>query len=132
MLDFSAEVSTAALGYTERERTPLEHLEGTRRLFDFFASEECRKIPFIDIQSSILASLEIDESSRPYSPGDFYDVETWSAYLPYVDMAVADSHMHQVLSRRSLASRFGCSVFPHTQDALRELVAGLEEAGNPP
>ncbi|OGO49336.1 MAG: hypothetical protein A2148_00015 [Chloroflexi bacterium RBG_16_68_14] len=128
MLQFSGRVADAAYGLRIPQRTPAEVIAGLNAMFDFFASEQCRGMPFIDLESSILASLEVDDLSRRYSPGDFYDVETWSAYLPYVDMAVADGHMHEVLNRRGLAARFDCSVFPNTADGLRRLTAKLKLA----
>lgn len=125
MLQFSGGVADLAYGSSSNQPTPNAMLEGLSSMFTFFTSTECQSMPFIDIESSILASLEADENTRPYSPSDFYDVETWSAYLPYVDVAVADRQMHQVLSRRGLAEKFGCSVLPHTEDGLRELIAEL-------
>jgi hypothetical protein len=111
--------------WVEALRTQLLHHES---MLNFFAAPECREIPFIAIEASILASLEVDTRSRPYSPSDFYDIVSWSSYLPYLDHAVADRHMHQVLTRRNLAGRFACTVYPNTEKGLDDLCRALEES----
>lgn len=126
MQRFGRLVADAAYGITEPLRTEAEVLAGWNSMFEFFASDDCKGIPFIALESSILASLEVDERDRKYDEGDFYDVQTWAAYIPYVDFAVADKNMHQVLSRRGLAASFGCSVFPNTDKGLEDLISTLE------
>jgi len=95
-------------------------------MFDFFRSEACRAIPFIDIESSIYASLEFDYRGRAPSPSDMSDIETWAAYLPYADMALADRQMCAILNQRGPAAKYGCTVFPHTASGLEALVATLK------
>ena len=122
-LHVQAEASQLGL----KKSTVEELLAAHKSAYAFFDSEQCKLIPFIDIESSMLASLEFDEQSRPYSPSDFYDIETWAAYTPYVDMAVADRHMHQVLNRRGLAARYGCIVFPGTDHGIAKVIERIEE-----
>ena len=126
MLQFSGLVADAAYGITVPPRTVAEIFAGRKSMFEFLASDDCWSIPFIRLESSILASLDVDERSRRYSPGDFHDVQTWAAHIPYVDIAVTDKNMHQVLSRRGLAANFGCSVFPNTDKSLEDLISTLE------
>ena len=94
---------------------------------EFLASGRCQAIPFIEIESTILASLETDEKNREYKPSDFYDIQTWSAYLPYVDMAVADQQMHQVLTKRQFATKFGCAIYPNNAAGLSSLIAQMKK-----
>jgi hypothetical protein len=128
-LQFAAGVIDEAFGIRAPLRTPAEVEAGVHSALEFFTSHHPLEIPFINLEASILASLEADEASRPYGRGDLHDVETWSAYLPYVDLAVADSQMSAVLNRRGLAGRYGCVVFPHTAAGVAELMAELKKLG---
>lgn len=107
--------------------TPQQALSDIREEREFFQSPSCQRIPFVDINSSIHASLEFDETARPYAGGDLQDIETWSAYLPYVDAAVADQQMCAVLQRRGLAANYRCRVYPHTARGFGDLVGFLND-----
>jgi hypothetical protein len=125
MLQFSGQMADEAYGIRVPARDARETLAGIESMFRFLESDSARLIAFIDLESSILASLEFDEFSREYRPSDFFDVETWSAYLPYVDVAVADRQMTGVLNRRELAAGFQSQVLPGTEAGLQQLVRQL-------
>lgn len=127
MLQYSELVAESAVGPIGHPCSPEEAFVEIASMFQFFESDRCKEMPFIDIGSSLYSSLEFDEKDRTYSLGDMFDIETWATYLPYVDMAVADRHMAQLLNKRGLAAKYGCQVFPHTAAGLGQLVEAVNE-----
>ena len=83
----------------------------------FFKSEQVRSVPFLDIQSSPVATIaqqtqSITKSRKP-KPSDWYDVQAISCYAPYCDVMFLDNEFRILATQGNVdvPGRYGVRLF---------------------
>jgi hypothetical protein len=95
-----------------------------KELTAFTKSNDFRSIPLLSIESHLFASILTRKPDRRIKPSDGTDIESLSAYAPYMDVVCTDAFMADQL--RGIAKEYGITLFHAKQRSLRELKAFLE------
>jgi hypothetical protein len=91
----------------------------------FLKSKGAKSIPFIDIHSSLRASMLVHTPDRNISGTDLDDVLALSALLPYAKIFTSDRHMKDIVGRADLAKKYGTRIFSARRGDIDELAAYL-------
>jgi hypothetical protein len=76
------------------------HDPNLKRLAPFLDSGWTRKVPFVDVVSSLNAAILVYEEAREPEEGDFYDSLIVGTVLPYSDVLVTDNFLKGILVKR--------------------------------
>lgn len=101
--------------------------QGFKRLEAFMDSGWLRKVPFVDIVSSLNAAILVYEEAREPEEGDFYDSLIVGTVLPYCDVLVTDNFLKSILVKRlGFHRKYNVEVFSGKGSDLEGLLEYLQ------
>jgi hypothetical protein len=98
---------------------------GDENFWQFFRSQEFRRIPYYDIFCSLEAGFIAYKPERNPRESDPYDFAALASVLPYVDIVTTDSAMKDMLIQLGLHTRYQAEVFSARESDVRELLERL-------
>jgi len=105
---------------------------------EFFASDACKAVPFLDISGRIWATIAQQarnpKGPRVPKPGDHYDVQVLSRHAPYCDAMIVDKEFRAVASSGNvdLPGRYGVRLFsPSVLDEFSDYLRDIEARMTP-
>jgi hypothetical protein len=102
----------------------------------FFASDEFRNVPYVDVSCSLRAAALVDPDREP-EEGDRYDMDIMAVVLPYCDIVATDRYMKSLIQWLGLDAKYGVEVFSARKADLPAFLtrltalAGVEECQPP-
>jgi hypothetical protein len=98
--------------------------EKRKELAAFTESAAFTGIPLLRIKAHLSASILTRKPDRQIKSSDGTDIDTLSAYAPYMDVVCTDAFMADQL--RGIAKEYGITLFHAKTSSLRKLKAFLE------
>lgn len=95
----------------------------------FFDSPLVDQVPFIQIFSSLWASIKFHETTRTDRDSDLLDIIALACAIPYCQVITTDINMKNHIDRLRLNEKYGISVYAPTDedsDAFAKVLSGLK------
>ncbi len=97
------------------------------RMMEFIMSDMFNKIPFINIEAKLMASLLTHFKDRPIKRSDHTDIDIISTYLPYVDVLATDAFIADRITALGIASDYSIDLFDARTEKLNLFINYLKE-----
>ena len=107
----------------------LMHLfnDNKEKISEFIMSDIFNKIPYINIEAKLMASLLTQFRNRTIKGSDRIDIDIISTYLPYVDVLATDSFIADRITELGIASDYNIDLFDARTNKLKLFINYLEK-----
>lgn len=102
------------------------HMPAHRFPLQFFDSKLIDEIPYVDIFSSIRASLAVHEPTRKPKGSDLFDAAAVASVLPYCDVVTTDKNVQaHIINRLHYDSKYAAQILAPTKAGVEALLEML-------